>query len=316
MFLPIKKNHQFPNLLPCFLVFSFINSRLRHSTHLVVSLLFLFYFYFLSLLLFFHFLSTTLRHLFSLSPVPPRHENHRFRCPGRPLLPLTQTVIAQGYFGGDEYASSGDDFHFCYVGCFDSSLINSADTTFVFNIRPHISSDPQRNDRNPFPDYVQGTYYNNTVTPYSCAQACRGYGYAFSAMASNECFCSPLAPPSGTPTSIACSEPCDGDASQTCGGAQTGPGPQSMGAAQVYGDPSFVNPSVLDNASPGGLDYFYKYLGCYFEPNFGPTGAQGNGVLASCQATYADCLSHCSANGYPLAGVEYSRSGSQTSVCK
>lgn len=232
------------------------------------------------------------------------------------VLPLASTVAAQGYFGGDEYGACGDDdYQFRFLGCFDGSLINSATTTFVLSIGTYVPSDPQLNYANPWPGYVYNTNYNNTVAPYSCAQACRGYGYAFSAMASNECYCSPLPPPDGTTSSNTCTEACNGDSSQTCGGARTGA--DTVGAAQVYVDPSFASPVYMaSNLAPGALDAYYKYLGCYQKPNFGPGAAQSNGVLETCQESYMDCVTHCSNYGYPLAGVEYTLTGISSLVCK
>ncbi|KAL1904941.1 hypothetical protein Sste5344_009295 [Sporothrix stenoceras] len=230
------------------------------------------------------------------------------------VLPLVSTVAAQGYFGGDEYDVCGDDYQFRYIGCYDGELINDAGSTFVLNIGTYIPSDPQLNYANPFPGYVPNTNYNSTVAPYSCAQACRGYGYGYSAMASNECYCSPLPPASDATASNTCTEPCWGDASQTCGGARTGA--DTVGAAQVYGDPSFASPVFVgSNMAPGSLDSYYQYLGCYYQPNFGPGAAQGNGVIKSCQASYTECYTHCSAYGYPLAAVGYSPSGTQMAQC-
>ncbi|CAK7206878.1 hypothetical protein SEUCBS139899_009684 [Sporothrix eucalyptigena] len=203
-------------------------------------------------------------------------------------LPLIRQVKAHGYYGGDEHAACGDDYLFRYIGCYDADLINGDDSTFILSIGTYNPADPQFNYVNPFPGYVSNTNYNDTVTP-------------------------PQASPPSAATSTSCTEPCDGDSTQTCGGSLIGS--NTVGAAQVYGDPSFADPLSLQSYPPGYLDSYYKYLGCYYKSNFGPQDALENGVIESCQTTYTDCASHCSDYGYSLAAVEYSPSGSSASLC-
>ncbi len=232
------------------------------------------------------------------------HTMHRAAAVLAALAPL---VAAQGYFGGDASATCGLADTFQSLGCYQDGLVGFG-TSFNIYIGQYNPANPSYSTNNPFPGLVHNTNYDNTMVPYTCAMACRGYGYAFSAIRADSCYCSPVAPPPALAGGV-CNYACDADITQTCGGT-------AENSFNVYGDPSFANPILLANYPPGSLDQYYQYLGCYYRPNFGQALEQlEGGIVSSCQASYTACATHCSTNGYALAGVEYSPSGSLTSVC-
>lgn len=196
-------------------------------------------------------------------------------------------VNAQAFYGSldAELSACGSD-NFISLGCFPNFDAN-AGTLFSFTPHGYNIADPSFS----FPGWDPGDTLNNTETPLDCARVCRGFGFKFSSMLDNSCHCGTQLPAGYSASGTAvCNVPCQGDEAQTCGGTTD---------AQVYVDPTYANDTQVPvtNSNPT-LAAFYKYLGCYNDPNGFPT----NDTRAS--ATVADiatCLDLCAGLGYPLA---------------
>ncbi len=96
--------------------------------------------------------------------------------------------------------------------------------------------------------------------------------------------------PGGSPSGTSCTHYCSDDDFQTCGGSDT----------DVYADPSYADPAALASAGAAGLTPYYKYLGCYYSPNFITANAM---VAESCQPDVGTCYGHCATNGFPFAAA-------------
>lgn len=146
--------------------------------------------------------------------------------------------------------------------------------------------------------YAEDQPFTVSVTPYNCTVACRGHGYAYSALYADvldttfTCACAPFLPSTALintispSTSNVCNNnladnPCPGDASQFCG---------DYVHALVYVDNSYRLVNTLTVAQQTA----YTYVGCF------------NAVLAynptSAIATQANCFALCGSLGYPYAG--------------
>ncbi|KAJ9155741.1 hypothetical protein NKR23_g2021 [Pleurostoma richardsiae] len=209
-------------------------------------------------------------------------------------------VLSQGYYGGDQT----DCPTARYLGCFQGDLTSN----IPFAPLPYTSGNPSYN----YPDFSLDVMYNNTVTPLTCFTVCRGHGFAYSYMNSGNCHCGMLSPYYfDAVLGGNCTAPCGADSTQTCGGFDDA-------GTDVYADPSFADPVELDtiidtSASLELLASQYKYLGCFYLPNF-PTADSNAGLVPF--ADSEQCFEHCASLGYPLAdGVYDSESSSVLCTC-
>ena len=193
---------------------------------------------------------------------------------------------AQAFFGGDESSCSATQA-FVDLGCF-VDLLSLGLTPFS-----PVSYDPSLQATLSFPGFDPGSNFNNTVTPQSCVEVCRGYGYRTAALESGECSCGyglPLGFPNPPALPGNCNTPCPGDASQFCGGA---------GSIRILVDPTFADPALLNAAPPGEVAGYYQYLGCFHQDASFPTNDLVN--TRSTQANVDLCLQRCATLRYPLA---------------
>ncbi|KAK1750284.1 WSC domain-containing protein 1 [Echria macrotheca] len=179
---------------------------------------------------------------------------------------------------------------FAYVGCY-SGLDNNV--LFQFEPRAYYPG----SDDQAFLGWNPGSDYDNTMTPLSCARACRGNGFKYSAVQDNRCHCGMQFPTvsAGGPVAAlfsGCDTACNGDSSQTCGGRT---------AAQVYVDLSFADDSVIQPVPNAALASSYRYLGCYKTYQF---AFQDSRVSGDGYDTVDQCFQVCAGFGYPLVAAE------------
>lgn len=136
------------------------------------------------------------------------------------------------------------------------------------------------------------TTTTDTMTNEECVAYCEGAGFPYAGTEwYGECFCgAELAADSGPAGSEAeCNTPCNGDATQPCGGGDR---------LTLYHSLVLSGPQVID---PVGN---WDYLGCWAEGTTGRTLTHGVGIAAG-DMTIELCTSACENAGYTLAGVEY-----------
>ena len=132
------------------------------------------------------------------------------------------------------------------------------------------------------------TFFDNTMTVEKCAMTCADYDL-FGVEYYHECYCGDaLQPGSVSAPSSDCSHPCDGDASEICGGDNR---------LNVY---SFGKPPTTA-APPAPSSYVSD--GCYTEAT--NSRALTGSVFYDDLMTVEKCASVC--DGYDLFGVEYGR---------
>lgn len=200
---------------------------------------------------------------------------------------LLSCVDAQAFFGSVQAeleVCEGDNF--VYLGCFDEFETNAGD---FFNFRPEAyiasPSDPSKT----FPGWDPGSLFNNTVTPLSCARACRGFGYKYTVLRDNFCECGTQMPLDYTADGTAvCDLPCNGDSAQTCGGSTD---------AQVYLDATFADNAEITPESDPVVAGYYRYVGCYYAPTGFPTSDSRALPLV---ADIDTCFAACAGMAYPL----------------
>lgn len=203
---------------------------------------------------------------------------------------LAGLADAQAYFGVDQTASCAANFDFVDLGCYNTDIRET--NSLLFQPENYNPANPSSD----YPGYWPGTVFNNTVTPTNCARACRGFGFRVASLFNNICSCG-YTVPTGPSDSAACTLPCTGDSSQTCGGGA---------ATQVLIDPSFAAPEAIAGANSTTLSSYYDYLGC-FHISAGQEFPTNNRVNAATSQPSADaCLAHCATLGYPLAYASFS----------
>lgn len=211
-------------------------------------------------------------------------------------LSFASLALGQAYFGDGLGASLKDSgsvtnhstcpgYEFRYLGCF------TGDLSYAFRPALYTFADPSYN----FPGWDPGSNINNTVLPLYCGNVCRGFGFKYAALSGGlVCSCGFAEPSSGLsvdPTTN-CNTPCAADITQNCGGT---------GFTDVYVDPSFASPAEIASAG-ANLATYYKYLGCYYKPNY-PTGESA--ISFTNQASQSACLTQCASHGYPMAHMSW-----------
>jgi hypothetical protein len=141
--------------------------------------------------------------------------------------------------------------------------------------------------------HIFGSYASNAAassTPGVCAKWCASKGYPLAGVeGASQCYCGGSFAGGAAPAPAAksdCNAPCTGDASQTCGGSSR---------MQIYSGPSWTG-------LPAG--WALAYACAVDDPSqriFGLASAQSQ----SNYNTPAACASLCAAQGFTLAGVEY-----------
>jgi len=201
---------------------------------------------------------------------------------------------AQAYFNTAPQCAADN---FVSLGCFTALPA----TFFPFTL---VDYSPAATTSNVYPGFSLTTNnYDNSLTPVNCARVCRGFGFKYTALQNNVCFCGTQVPfgTIGTPSLSACNLPCGGDSAQTCGGAL---------AAQIYVDPTFAEasqvPSELGFNPPLALRY--RFLGCY-RVGTGPAinllpFPSADTRFSGTTATADACFNLCAALGYPLVFAE------------
>ncbi|GAB1311726.1 hypothetical protein MFIFM68171_01936 [Madurella fahalii] len=200
---------------------------------------------------------------------------------------LLSCADAQAFFGSvqAELEACGSD-NFVYLGCFDEFEANAGE---FFNFRPQAFITSLSDPSSTFPGWDPGSLFNNTVTPLSCARACRGFGYKFTSLRDNVCECGTQMPLGYTADVAAvCDAACFGDSAQTCGGSTD---------AQVYLDPTFADNAEITPDSDPVVAEFYRYVGCYYAPTGFPTADSRALALVT---SIDDCFAACAGMGYPL----------------
>jgi hypothetical protein len=153
-----------------------------------------------------------------------------------------------------------------------------------------------------------------TMTVESCVAACAGYTYAGVEYAA-ECYCGNAFSNGGGPAPdgfTGCNMPCNGNASEYCGGSnrldvyQAGKVVSSStttSKATTTTTTSQVTTTTSGAANPTG----WSLLGCYTDSVAARTLTVGMAVVGGPAAmTPQVCTAACQAAGYVLSGVEYS----------
>ncbi|MCJ1459416.1 hypothetical protein MMC28_009794 [Mycoblastus sanguinarius] len=128
------------------------------------------------------------------------------------------------------------------------------------------------------------------MTVEICVAECKGNGYRYAGLEYyGECFCGDSIAGAST-TESACTYPCTGNKSETCGGSDI---------LSVYMDPTFppTDDSTISDYSPEG---------CYTEGTNGRAVVYRQNQLSSSNLTTELCLETCKSQNYPLAATEYS----------
>lgn len=180
-------------------------------------------------------------------------------------------------FPGFDFGSEGFSYRGCFTGINTSPL-------FAFTVDGYQPTDYEA----AFPNYNPGSFWDNTVTPLSCARACRGFGYKYTALINNQCRCGMQFPTVGIGLAATCTVECGGDSRQRCGGAT---------AAQVYVDLSFASDEVIQLVPRNvRLAESYEYIGCYRTLGF----VSDLEPLDDTVENIDDCFEACAGLGYPL----------------
>ncbi|CAG8959276.1 hypothetical protein HYFRA_00013045 [Hymenoscyphus fraxineus] len=157
---------------------------------------------------------------------------------------------------------------------------------------------------------TSGAFPADTLTVESCATSCASYDY-FGVEYGRECYCgNKLAPSSTKAPETDCSFTCAGDALEYCGAGNrlnvyikngTVPPPSTTAPA---GPGTIPTPPTTPPTQATGLPTGWQYDGCYTE---GTTGrALTTLVFESGTNSVESCVNTCIAQGYTVAGMEYS----------
>lgn len=219
------------------------------------------------------------------SAVGPKTKMHLFSALA--FLGFAAIVTAQGSAGGSQASCSAHPW--TPLGCYDDNN-NGRHAGFTWQLQ-NSTTDPKY-----YPGFV-----SDQMTVDICTRACRGHGLQYASIyAGTHCYCGvnfplptettntasgPGTPPgssAGTPTDAsACNTPCQGNSSQTCGGA---------GTSSIYQDPSFsaITPSTQSASN-------YAYVGCYSYVSPGPSYKTFRTTSTSA------CQTYCGLIGYPFS---------------
>ncbi|KAI6024210.1 copper radical oxidase-like protein [Pisolithus marmoratus] len=152
------------------------------------------------------------------------------------------------------------------------------------------------------------------VTVESCTAACQGAGYQYAGVEyADECYCGMTVDNGSGPMPASdCGMTCAGNSSEYCGGPNrlnlynytgslttTG----NTGGGGGTGTSLFVIPSLSGN---------WTYAGCYVD---NANGRVLGDELDSNAMTVENCVAHCTADGFTIAGLEYSTQCSPDSDC-
>ncbi|KAI1323225.1 hypothetical protein F5Y16DRAFT_351006 [Xylariaceae sp. FL0255] len=133
---------------------------------------------------------------------------------------------------------------------------------------------------------------SQNMTAEFCVAFCDAAGYNYAGTEYyDECYCGfTLASGSAAANSTDCNTPCDGNSTEACGG----PNRLSL----------FYNPYISGPQPNTGIPN-WPYIGCYVEGTTGRALTYGANVASSSMSGKA-CTAACQAQGYILAGTEYS----------
>ena len=154
-------------------------------------------------------------------------------------------------------------------------------------------------------------YLAAPMTIEVCTTACKADNFAYAGLEyGGECYCGNTVANGNGPApdkAAGCSMPCNGDATETCGGSNrinlfkaTGTSPSSS-ATGTTTSTAVSTPTSTGTASklPAG----WKYQGCYQE------GSTGRDLMYqqpdSTKNTIESCVNTCVGRGYSVAGTEY-----------
>lgn len=211
------------------------------------------------------------------------------------LAALCGLANAQAAYGGIQSDVCPALDNFAYLGCFAGDLT----TTIKFAPQNYVPGSPLSSD---YPGFDPGSNINNTVTPTTCAAACRGFGFRVTALFNGGCRCGNQIP-ALTGGAGTCTFACHGDSSQICGG---------LASTAIFTDPTFADPAVLSTKTAAQIAANYKYMGCFYQSDIFPTNdANAHSTVATPQF----CLAKCAALGYPLAKAAFAGAGSVTCDC-
>lgn len=276
---------------------------------------------------------------------------------------LAAFADAQGQYGGSQATCSASQ-KAVYIGCYDitSSIISpypltAGNSFYPFQITPYPDDYMTQTPLDlssyvkighevgtvlGYADYVlpngggdfRNSFLYNSITPSNCTIACRGHGYAYSALVpKGPCICGTY-PPLGVPTykdggpnnkipdsMCRSTSGCAGDYNQNCG---NNPGTEYY--APFYVDQSFPYFATISKqqTSVGAAlnNNNYKYMGCFSLPADGtPNGATQLTYTpptssihwpydsstyipgSSSYGTILGCFQACALLGFPFAGL-------------
>jgi hypothetical protein len=135
------------------------------------------------------------------------------------------------------------------------------------------------------------SFTSDEMTPQLCNQWCSDQQYRFSGVEyGRECFCDWTYTAYPGSESEACTMPCAGDPTTTCGG------PNALRVYDTYG----VEYPTPVNGFPARGWYYY---GCLTDTRTNRTVARR--TLLSQPLTAASCMAACQAGGFTVSGLEY-----------
>lgn len=142
------------------------------------------------------------------------------------------------------------------------------------------------------------------MTNKRCVAACQADGFSLAGTEySGECFCGNAYANGGGNPGDGCNMKCNGDQTQFCGGPNR-LSVWTLGDEPVSSSSTAVSSSSSALPSASGLPDGWAYKGCYIDPpGRAMAGAPGS---PSATNTPEKCIATCIANGFTVAGMEYS----------
>ncbi|KAI9653611.1 MAG: hypothetical protein M1829_001160 [Trizodia sp. TS-e1964] len=202
---------------------------------------------------------------------------------------LATFVWGQGYNGGSQSSCASGLASFSYQGCYGATLNGGG--SHVYSFKPTATNTDGL-------QYYPG-FNSALLTIEMCMTACRGHGWRYASLYSNNCYCGSVlpaiadansVPPSNSSTlATTCHQGslpangCPGNTAEWCG---------IGGSSEIYGDSTF--PTVILNPNE---ETKYNYLGCF------TTGSNARFFTTSTVTGVAGCQKTCADAGYPYAGL-------------
>lgn len=149
------------------------------------------------------------------------------------------------------------------------------------------------------------------LTNAKCQAACKVAGYTLAGTEyAAECFCGNEILNSGAPAASGCNMPCNGDASEMCGGPDRMNLWEWMGPDEPEPTPTSTSTPPAGPTGPTSVPYpGWSKVGCYTDSTGGRALSGDLTADVTAESGPMDnrkCVEACAIRGYSLAGTEYS----------